>query len=37
VPYFRANRDELLPIPQQEIDNNPLLAAGGINKQNVGY
>ncbi|MBE7173296.1 MAG: RagB/SusD family nutrient uptake outer membrane protein, partial [Williamsia sp.] len=37
LPYFRANRDELLPIPQQEIDNNPKLGSGGINKQNPGY
>ncbi|OQP65577.1 RagB/SusD family nutrient uptake outer membrane protein [Niastella populi] len=37
ISYFRPNRDELLPIPQQEIDNNPQLAAGGINKQNGGY
>jgi hypothetical protein len=37
LSYFRANRDELLPIPQQEIDNNPQLGAGGIGKQNAGY
>lgn len=37
ISYFRPNRDELLPIPQQEIDNNPKLAAGSINKQNPGY
>jgi len=37
LPYFRANRDELLPIPQAEIDNNPELGAGGIPKQNQGY
>jgi tetratricopeptide (TPR) repeat protein len=37
LPYFKVNRDELLPIPQAEIDNNPQLAAGGINKQNKGY
>ncbi len=36
-PYFRANRDELLPIPQQEIDNNPKLAEGGVARQNPGY
>lgn len=35
--YFHANRDELLPIPQAEIDNNPKLGSGGINKQNPGY
>lgn len=37
LSYFRANRDELLPIPQAEIDNNPKLASGGINAQNPGY
>jgi starch-binding outer membrane protein, SusD/RagB family len=37
LSYFRPNRDELLPLPQQEIDNNPSLAAGGIEKQNPGY
>jgi hypothetical protein len=37
LSYFKKGRDELLPIPQQEIDNNPQLAAGGINKQNGGY
>jgi hypothetical protein len=37
LSYFRAGRDELLPIPQQEIDNNPQLGSGGINKQNAGY
>jgi starch-binding outer membrane protein, SusD/RagB family len=37
LSYFRANRDELLPIPQAEIDNNPKLGEGGINKQNPGY
>lgn len=37
LPYFRANRDELLPIPQTEIDNNPELGAGGIARQNQGY
>jgi len=37
LSYFRANRDELLPIPQMEIDNNPKLDAGGISKQNPGY
>jgi tetratricopeptide (TPR) repeat protein len=37
LSYFRAGRDELLPIPQQEIDNNPQLSSGGINKQNGGY
>ncbi len=37
LPYFRENRDELLPIPQSEIDNNPELGAGGIDRQNPGY
>lgn len=37
LSYFRANRDELLPIPQAEIDNNPKLAEGGIDNQNAGY
>ena len=37
LPYFRANRDELLPIPQAEIDNNPQLGSKGISKQNKGY
>ncbi|BAV06029.1 Starch-binding associating with outer membrane [Filimonas lacunae] len=37
LSYFQVNRDELLPIPQAEIDNNPQLGAGGINKQNPGY
>ncbi|GAA0541759.1 putative outer membrane starch-binding protein [Chitinophaga japonensis] len=37
LPYFRANRDELLPVPQAEIDNNPELGAAGIARQNVGY
>jgi starch-binding outer membrane protein, SusD/RagB family len=37
LSYFRANRDELLPLPQAEIDNNPKLGDGGIGKQNPGY
>jgi starch-binding outer membrane protein, SusD/RagB family len=37
LSYFRPNRDELQPIPQQEIDNNPQLGSGGIPKQNPGY
>lgn len=37
LSYFVRNRDELLPIPQQEIDNNPKLGEGGIPKQNPGY
>jgi hypothetical protein len=36
ISYFKS-RDELLPIPQAEIDNNPRLSAGGIDKQNPGY
>jgi starch-binding outer membrane protein, SusD/RagB family len=37
LSYFRPNRDELQPIPQQEIDNNPQLGSGGTPKQNPGY
>jgi len=37
LTYFKANRDELLPIPQAEIDNNPKLGSGGVNAQNPGY
>ncbi|PSL32234.1 RagB/SusD family nutrient uptake outer membrane protein [Chitinophaga ginsengisoli] len=37
ISYFRAKRDELLPIPQQEIDNNPKLGTGGVDAQNPGY
>jgi len=37
LAYFRPNRDELLPIPQIEIDNNPKLGSGGIAAQNPGY
>lgn len=37
ISYFRANRDELLPIPQAEIDNNPELGSRGIARQNRGY
>lgn len=37
LSYFKKDRDELLPIAQQEIDNNPQLATNGINKQNGGY
>lgn len=36
ISYYKA-RDEFLPIPQAEIDNNPRLAEGGIEKQNPGY
>lgn len=35
--YFKAGRDEVLPIPQAEIDNNPKLGSGGIAAQNPGY
>jgi len=37
ISYFKAGKDELLPIPQAEIDNNPKLADGGVDKQNPGY
>jgi tetratricopeptide (TPR) repeat protein len=37
LSYFRPGRDEVLPIPQSEIDNNPALGDGGIPKQNPGY
>jgi starch-binding outer membrane protein, SusD/RagB family len=37
ISYFRPNRDELLPIPQAEIDNNPELGKRGISNQNKGY
>jgi len=37
LPYFKANRDELLPIPQSEISNNPKLGEGGTATQNPGY
>lgn len=37
LSYFRQGRDELLPIPQSEIDNNPALGDAGIAKQNAGY
>lgn len=33
ISYFRANRDELLPIPTSELDNNPLVNG----HQNPGY
>ena len=36
ISYYKP-RDEFLPIPQTEIDNNPKLASGGIDKQNQGY
>jgi len=37
LSYFVANKHELLPIPQNEIDNNPQLGEGGVPKQNPGY
>ncbi|MGJ1364355.1 RagB/SusD family nutrient uptake outer membrane protein [Sphingobacterium spiritivorum] len=33
ISYFRPGRDELLPIPQAELDNNPLVNGN----QNPGY
>ncbi|MEO6721851.1 MAG: RagB/SusD family nutrient uptake outer membrane protein [Ferruginibacter sp.] len=37
LSYFVAGKHELLPLPQAELDNNPNLGAGGVNKQNPGY
>jgi tetratricopeptide (TPR) repeat protein len=37
IPYYNPGRDGLLPIPQQEIDNNPELGSGGIPPQNPNY
>lgn len=37
LKYFVANKHELLPIPQSELDNNPKLADGGVPRQNPGY
>ncbi len=37
LSYFTANKQELLPIPQSEIDNNPRLGSGSVPKQNPGY
>ncbi|HEX6181105.1 MAG TPA: RagB/SusD family nutrient uptake outer membrane protein, partial [Chitinophagaceae bacterium] len=37
LAYFVAGKHELLPIPQNEIDNNPKLGDGGVPKQNPGY
>ncbi|WP_266367048.1 RagB/SusD family nutrient uptake outer membrane protein [Tellurirhabdus rosea] len=34
LTYFQANKHELLPIPQVEIDNNPMI---DIKDQNPGY
>lgn len=36
ISYYKT-RDELLPIPQAEIDNNPQLGSGGLAKQNPDY
>jgi starch-binding outer membrane protein, SusD/RagB family len=37
LSYFTANKDELLPIPIAEIDNNPKLGESGVAAQNPGY
>ncbi|GGM93770.1 membrane protein [Dyadobacter beijingensis] len=37
ITYFQANRHELLPIPQSEIDRNIALGTGGVPAQNPGY
>lgn len=37
LKYFVANKHELLPIPQAELDNNPKLADAGVPRQNPGY
>jgi starch-binding outer membrane protein, SusD/RagB family len=37
LSYFVANKHELLPIPQSEIDNNPRLGSGSVPRQNPGY
>jgi tetratricopeptide (TPR) repeat protein len=37
ITYFTANKYELLPVPQSEIDRNLLLGTGGVNAQNPGY
>ena len=37
IPYFQANKHELLPIPQSEIDRNTALGSGGVAAQNPGY
>jgi hypothetical protein len=34
ISYFTANKFELIPIPQREIDNNPKI---GLSNQNPGY
>jgi tetratricopeptide (TPR) repeat protein len=37
LSYFKTNRDELLPIPQDEIANNPAIGKGDVPAQNPGY
>ena len=37
ITGFKVGKDELLPIPQSEIDNNIALAEGGLPKQNPNY
>ena len=37
IPAFKVGKDELLPIPQAEVDNNPKLGEGGVPKQNPGF
>lgn len=37
LPYFQEGRDELLPIPSAEVNNNPELGSGEIPAQNPGY
>lgn len=37
LPYFTPGRDELLPIPSSEVNNNPELGNGELPAQNPGY
>ncbi|WP_153798994.1 RagB/SusD family nutrient uptake outer membrane protein [Foetidibacter luteolus] len=37
IAYFKAGKDELLPVPQSEIDRNLALGQGGVTAQNPGY
>lgn len=37
INYFQANKHELLPVPQSEIDRNIALGTGGVPAQNPGY
>lgn len=37
IAGFKAGKDELLPIPQAEIDNNAKLGDAGVPKQNPGF